>query len=308
MDDWRQGLDPADGPAIDALFGRVRAADNRGPLGVGDVGTDAAVLVARVDGVPVGIAWRHGDDPAELVVGPDFRGRGIGTALATTVIDADDRLWAHSNLPAARAVARRLGLVVVRELLQLRRSPIGSWPVEVPEGARLRTFEVGRDEADFLEVNARAFAWHPEQGRFGMADLKAEELQDSFDPLGFFLAVDAEDTVLGFHQTKVHRHDPTPPFDDPIRTTDPPPRSQPAAAHDAGPPGPVGEVYLVGVDPRSPVRGLGRPLTAVGLNHLQGRGLDTVMLYVESDNEPALKLYRRFGFERYQSDVVYARP
>ncbi len=67
-------------------------------------------------------------------------------------------------------------------------------------------------------------------------------------------------------------------------------------------------MYLVGVDPRSPVRGLGRPLTAVGLNHLQGRGLDTVMLYVESDNEPALKLYRRFGFERYQSDVVYARP
>ena len=42
-------------------------------------------------------------------------------------------------------------------------------------------------------------------------------------------------------------------------------------------------MYL-GVDPQSPVRGLGTPLTAAGLNYLADRGLPTVMLYVEADN------------------------
>ena len=31
------------------------------------------------------------------------------------------------------------------------------------------------------------------------------------------------------------------------------------------------------------------------------------MLYVESDNAPALTLYRRLGFANYATDTVYAR-
>jgi mycothiol synthase len=67
-------------------------------------------------------------------------------------------------------------------------------------------------------------------------------------------------------------------------------------------------VYVLGVDPRSGVRGLGAPLTAIGLDHLARQGLDTVMLYVEGDNERALRLYRRFGFVDYLTNVVYRRP
>jgi mycothiol synthase len=290
VDGWHQGLDPADAANIEALFASARETDRRGPTGIGDLGEDAHVLIARVDGSPVGIAWRHRDDPADLVVHPDFRRRGIGAALATTVLDGGGRIWAHANLPAARGLASRLSLAVARELLQLRRSPIGSWPVELPDGVRLRTFLIGQDEEQFLGVNSRAFSWHPEQGRLTRTDLEEEEAAAWFDPEGFFLAVDPDGTVLGFHQTKVHPKDPTPPL------------TGPEAA-----PEPIGEVYVLGVDPRSPIRGLGGPLTAAGLNHLHSRGLSTAMLYVESDNEPALKLYRRFGFETYQSDVVYAR-
>ncbi len=94
--------------------------------------------------------------------------------------------------------------------------------------------------------------------------------------------------LLGFHWTKVHRRDPTPGA--------------------SGGQAPVGEVYVLGVDPRSGVRGLGAPLTAIGLDHLAGQGLDTVMLYVEGDNERALRLYRRFGFVDYLTNVVYRRP
>ena len=64
---------------------------------------------------------------------------------------------------------------------------------------------------------------------------------------------------------------------------------------------------MLGVDPESPVRGLGTPLTVAGLNYLADRSLDTVMLYVEADNAPALKLYRGFGFSAAVSNVVYAR-
>jgi mycothiol synthase len=323
LDPWRSGLDPADEPAVQTMFTRTRDADRRGPARADSIGNDAAVLVARVDGRPAGIAWRHQDDPADLLVHPDFRRRGIGTALATAALDAGGRVWAHANLAPARRMAERLELVVVRELWQLRRSPIGDWPVQLPEGVGLRTFEVGRDEEAFLGVNARAFSWHPEQGRLSLADLRSEEAADWFDAAGFFLAVgradesgtvgradesgtvgradaevEAAGALLGFHWTKVHPQDPTPPLD-------PPALDAPPGCPAAG--GPIGEVYVVGVDPLSPIRGLGGPLTAAGLNHLGSRGLSTVMLYVESDNEPALRLYRRFGFEHYQSDVVYGR-
>jgi mycothiol synthase len=150
----------------------------------------------------------------------------------------------------------------------------------------------GQDEGAFLAVNARAFAWHPEQGRLDLAGLHAEMAQQWFDPAGFFLAVTpadgpGQDTVVGFHWTKTHQADPSP---------------------DPGGGGPVGEVYVLGVDPQSGLHGLGRPLTAAGLDYLTARGMDTVMLYVEGDNHRAVALYERFGFQRFRTNAVYARP
>jgi mycothiol synthase len=150
----------------------------------------------------------------------------------------------------------------------------------------------GQDEAAFLAVNARAFAWHPEQGRLDLPGLQAEMTEDWFDPAGFFLAVRSDDSsptgdrVLGFHWTKTHSADSTP--------------------GPSGRRGPLGEVYVLGVDPEAGVRGLGGPLTAIGLDHLGKLGLDTVMLFVEGDNTRAVKLYERFGFSVFLTNVVYA--
>lgn len=238
----------------------------------------------------------------ELVVAPAHRGAGVGTALVGAALaargDRPLRLWAHGDSPAARAVARAAGLVPVRELLTMRADLATSLPgpvpapgeapwehLDVPEGVRVRTFSPGRDEDAWLAVNARAFADHPEQGSWTREDLLAREAEDWFDPAGFFLAEDeATGRLLGFHWTKV------------------PPEARAAAADEER----AGEVYVVGVDPAAQGRRLGALLTRVGLEHLRAAGLAVAELYVESDNAPALAVYRRMGFERSGADVVHA--
>jgi mycothiol synthase len=274
-----------------ALLERVRAADGRAPDGPPDPA--AADLIAERDpasGELAALAWRPrgaAADPAELYVDPRFRRRGIGRRLAEALLAEPGGVWAHGTLPAAARLAATLGLRPVRELMQLRADlpvPADVAAPALPDGVAIRTFRPGLDDAEFLRVNAAAFAWHPEQGRLDQAGLDADMTLPWFDAAGFFLAVLASepDRVLGFHWTKVHPADP------------------PAE------PQPVGEIYVLAVDPGSEVRHLGAPLTAAGLNHLAAKGLSRVMLYVEADNAPALKLYRRFGFADAAIDTVFA--
>ncbi len=289
--------DPPAVAELGALIDACVATDGVSPFGghvLEAVGLDAGLVwtTVSVDGRPVGVAVRATPDPAELAVHPDHRGHNHGDRLLQAVLDDGAPVWAHGNLPAARALAARHGLRAVRELIQMRRpadTPLP--PVELPAGVRLRTFVPGADDADFLAVNARAFSWHPEQGRLDQAGLDREMAQDWFDPAGFLLAVDADDRLLGYHWTKLHPTDPTPAA---------------GAAAGAGS-GPLGEIYVLGVDPEPRVRGLGTPLSIAGLEYLRARGPAEVMLYVEGDNGRALRLYERLGFTRFLTDVVYAR-
>ncbi|MTD16109.1 mycothiol synthase [Nakamurella sp. YIM 132087] len=283
-DDWSDGLSDHAATQVRALVADAAAVDGVAALGghVLEALPHGRFLTITAGGGLSAVAVVQPGDPAELVVAPERRGQGLGRRLAAAAIAEAGGVWAHGDLPAAQAVATALGLVRTRELLQMRRPLAGSTalPLTLPEGITLRTFEPGRDEDAFLAVNGRAFAWHPEQGRLDRAGLAGEMAQDWFDPAGFFLAEKAG-TVVGFHWTKVH----------------------PA---EAGTPA-AGEVYVIGVDPESGVRGLGRPLTLAGLRHLEGHGLQDVLLYVEGDNVPARKLYDALDFTVSRSDVVY-RP
>jgi mycothiol synthase len=70
--------------------------------------------------------------------------------------------------------------------------------------------------------------------------------------------------------------------------------------------GDIGEFYAVGIAPHRQGEGLGRVLVEAGFARLAARGIRTASLYVEADNEPALRLYRSFGFGDYTVDVQYA--
>jgi len=191
------------------------------------------------------------------------------------------RVWAHGDSPAAAALAARFGFRRARTMNRMRRELADLPAYSLPAGVALRPFRPGQDEDAVTEVNHLAFAWHPEQGAMTADDVRAAEAEPWFDTDGFLLAVDPADRLLGFHWTKVHP--------------------------DAGDGRPIGEVYVVGVRPDAQGGGLGRGLTLAGLHHLRARrGMDRVMLYVESDNGAALTVYDKLGFTLWDADVQYA--
>ncbi|WP_281156525.1 mycothiol synthase [Streptomyces sp. HYC2] len=241
-------------------------------------------LLLAVDGELVGYAQLEDTDPveapaAELVVHPEHRGHGHGRALGAALLAASGkrlRVWAHGGQSAARHLAQVLGLTLFRELRQMRR-PLKDLDLPepaLPEGVTVRPFVPGRDDAAWLEVNAEAFAHHPEQGSLTQRDLDDREAQSWFDPRGFFLA-EREGRLIGFHWTKVHREER------------------------------LGEVYVLGVRPGAQGGGLGKALTLIGLRHLAAQGLPTAMLYVDADNKAAVSVYERLGFTTYETDLMY---
>jgi mycothiol synthase len=227
------------------------------------------------------------DPVAELVVHPAHRRAGVGAALVDALVRHTPalRVWAHGGHPGAAPLAARFGFAADRELWRMRRSLRDSFAApQFPDGVIVRPFRPGADEAELLRVNNAAFAWHPEQGGWTLDDVAVREAEPWFDAAGLLLAVDVADPerVLGFHWTKVH---------------------QPGADV----PDAIGEVYVLAVDPAARGRRLGPALTLAGLAHLRGRGLDTVMLYVEADNAAAVRLYRDLGFTPWEIDVSYRR-
>ncbi|NUO60960.1 MAG: mycothiol synthase [Hamadaea sp.] len=264
------------------------------------------LLVSDDDGRLVGYAHVDPTDKvagpsAEVVVHPLRRRRGLGRALVTAAlaVAAENdpagrlRLWAHGDHPSAGALAVSLGFTRARVLWQMRRSLFTPVPAaSLPAGIAVRAFVPGRDDEAWLRVNARAFADHPEQGRWTLEDLRVRMAERWFDPEGFFVAYregEPDGELLGFHWTKVH------------------------GGHTAGEDDgdhqhePIGEVYVLGVDPAAHGLGLGAALTAVGLTYLRRRGLDQVMLYVDEANAAAVRLYERLGFVRWATDTCFER-
>ena len=239
-------------------------------------------------------SWVEGDgaallveDQLSLVVAPEARGQGLGTRLLDRLLDDVGpsagalEAWSHADHPAARRLAERTGFERVRELWVMRRRTSQPLPrLSVPAGVRIRSYTDG-DAAAVLRVNAAAFAAHPEQGAMDAANLAERMGEPWFDPAGLLLAEDTETgDLLAFHWTKRHSRE-------------------------------LGEVYVVGVDPDSQGGGLGRLVTLAGLHHLADEGVSEVLLYVESDNGAAIRVYRdKLGFSHASEDthVMYRRP
>jgi mycothiol synthase len=217
----------------------------------------------------------------EFVVHPAHRGpgEGIGTDLVRAALQEIGReggghvhVWVPKPGAEDDVLAEANGLQRGRELLQMRRGlPVEGTlpPLEV------RAFRPGEDEEAWLDVNNRAFDSHPEQGAWDLETITRREHEPWFDPAGF-LVHEVDGRIAGSCWTKIHPEDP-----------------------------PIGEIYVISVDPEYQGRGLGRALVLAGLAHLAAAGVGTGMLYVDAANTPAVSLYRALGFEVDHVDRAY---
>ncbi|MCB9411646.1 MAG: mycothiol synthase [Actinobacteria bacterium] len=277
------GSDP-DGRLADVveLAGECAAVDRAEPF------SDASVLAVSS---AVRYVWAYEGDSDQLAgvaivdgemveaaVRPPARGCGIGAALLAASFELGARrTWAHGNLPAARRLAAHYRATVARrlKLLRLPAGAIETGPPRLPPGFRLRHYAGSSDDAALLRVNRAAFADLPDQGGWSPADLTSRISADWFRAEDLLLLIDADtDALAGFHWTKVH-------------------------------PGGDCEVYVVALDPEYQGRGLAAELTRAGLRHLADLGCSDVMLYVDSTNTRALKVYRRLGFTEDREDILY---
>ena len=233
---------------------------------------------------PVGYAQVTRGDTSwalEFVVDPHHRSSDcaidhdlVRAALDVVRAEGGGRitLWVPKPTDDRDRVATSAGLHRARDLCQMRR-PL---PVHRTFELATRPFEPGHDEGAWLEVNNRAFAAHPEQGGWDLETLKRRESEPWFDPAGFLLH-ERDGRLAGFCWTKVHA--------------------------DSSPP--LGEIYVVAVDPDFQGGGLGRRLVLAGLDQLARAGLTTGMLYVDSSNRGAVHLYEDLGFTVDHVDRAY---
>ena len=172
---------------------------------------------------------------AELVIHPDYRGRGLG-------LDPGPRAAGRGGPAAAagvgarrpargRALADRAGFARIRSLWTMRRPLADPLPDPVfPPGSPCARFRVGADEAAWLDVNRRAFASHPEQGAWTAEDLSPARTRVLVRP-GRVLPGRAGRETGGLPLDQgPHRQNENP-------------------AGSVMPRGSIGEVYVVGVDP-----------------------------------------------------------
>ncbi|MFV0463315.1 MAG: mycothiol synthase [Nostocoides sp.] len=279
-------VDQAD--AVVRLSDKVAAADGvaglseRTLLGSSSPDRHHVLLGGATSSIGYVQVWPEG--AAELIVDPDRRRQGHGTVLwATAVAAGAQSVWAHGDLTEASAFAAQQGLHRVRELHRMERplTPVDAIAPPVPDRFIVETYASRRDPDELLNLNARAFAHHAEQGNLTPEDLRARLESEWFDPAGLIYLIDgrapSRSSPVAFHWTKR-------PVEQPQR----------------------GEVYVLGVDPAYQGQGLAQPLTRLGLAHMASAGARVVELYVDGDNEAALATYRRTGFDVVATDVVYA--
>lgn len=226
--------------------------------------------------------WRTGSGYAQLSDG-SLEIAAADAASMSALLDAVERdveesflVWSHGARSILAAELGRRGYAQARILRRLSRPLVDLAPARpLPEGITLDPFRPGIDEQAWLRVNAAAFATHPEQGRWTTADVLEREQEPWFRAGDVLLAWRGE-ALHGFHWTKVH-------------------------------PDGTGEVYVLGVDPAAQGTGLGGALLDAGLHHLAARGCPEVLLYVDDDNRPAMRLYERSGFTAADTDIQW-RP
>lgn len=235
------------------------------------------VVVAEDDGVIVGYCAPRFDD---LTVHPEHRRRGHGRrllaeALALAAEHGLDELvlFVPTHLPESAAFAQAMGLRYTSSLWLFRLPADGVVaPAELPDGYVTRAWDPEPDLDAFVAFANAAFVGHPSPLHLTPALVRLVTGLPTFDPAGICLIEgrDQPGTPVAYATVEIR------PADDGR---------------------PVGWIAQIGVLPEHRGRGLGRFLLRWGVAYLRAKGGEVVELAVEAENDRALGLYRRNGFE-----------
>lgn len=291
-----QAIDRRTLSSVNELLARAEAEDGHKPLGDhlliemkrGRSDAFVAVMAREASGRVVSgyaqLARGNEDWILGVVVDPSARSDAmtverdlVSAALAEISKRGAGRVYMWVPKPTHRwdDLAASEGFLPDRELLQMRRSlPVAGSRSDVDT----RPFRPGFDERTWLEMNNRAFAEHPEQGGWTLETLLEREKEPWFDPAGFLLH-ERDGRLAAACWTKIH------------------PGSDPQ----------MGEIYVIAVDPDFQGYGLGLQMTLAGLESIESRAVHLAMLYVDASNGPALRMYRKLGFEVDHLDRSYTR-
>jgi mycothiol synthase len=275
-----------DEPALRLVMEAALAVDAYPGLNAWDLDCEAISMVGAPESVAVAV---EGDvvcgyvSPAHesLKVHPEFRRRGHGRRLFAAGLELAARVgWDEVRLyvplgGVGHAFARAMGMAYRSSMWRLDLAP-GTDVAEPAFSADVvaRTFDDWLPLHALVDLLNAAFVGHPSPPSWTLAQIQYAHGRPDFDPTTTMLV------------------SPTDRPADPVafgRIALLPPQEGELA--------PVGEIRLVGVLPQWRGRGLGRELLRWGVAELRGRGAGRIQLSVEAENELALGLYRRTGFQ-----------
>jgi len=223
----------------------------------------------------------------EIAVHPEWRGRGIGSALYRMVAERARELDApHITTPLYLAAGQaephsgagfleHRGFFPDRSFLQMRLDGLRAQPRAVwPEGISCRVFNGSFSDTETWSALIR--------GNFHesavASTVQAQIAEPGSDPAGYFFAVDEKSgREIGTSRARI----------DMIGGKR------------------VGYVGTVGVLPGYRGRGIATALVLKTLDFLAQRGMESAILYVETSNLTARRLYERMGWWPVYQTVHY---
>jgi len=299
----------ADLEALTALINRADQVDHTGfatsaedlahDLVEPGAGRTKSVLLAESGDALIGYTLLHkatGDTPRLMAVGavdPDWRRRGVGTAL---MLRAEERaaelvdqrpvpldLPLHDSVAGARELAQSLAYQPVRQFLYMVCADALSVPAPIfPAHIALRDYVQGQDEEEFAAAYGEIFADHWGEEPYTLADEQHRSRAPSFQPEDNLLAIDAKDGMAGFCLL------------------------DPQAAGAAGPT--LARIDDLGVRPAYRGQGIGRALLLAGMKRLGDRGATSVGLFVDAASPyPAVHLYESLGFVTQDRVTIFRK-
>lgn len=215
-----------------------------------------------------------------LLIAPDsFDGPATTELLRSALRRADDLKLAkvHADLresdSAGRDLFAGLGFKPVRRYAEMA---VELDPASIPESKHEelshRPLEPGC-EAEFTELQNRAF-----DGSWGFCPNTTTEIIQQLNAPGY----GHDGVIISYLRKEAVGYCWTAEAQEPDPASD----------------RPIGRIHMMGIAPKFCGRGFGKYVLSSGLKHLADKGVKTVELTMDPDNDPARSLYERAGFKR----------